>query len=299
VILDQRVSHRTRELAKANADIEQTLADLRQKDERLAANIEQARQFQEKILPKIPAHDAVQFATVYQPLEVVSGDIFDICEVAPAHFRIFLADATGHGVQAAMRTTLLKLEYDRLKREHHDPAKVLQALNHRLVELFPEGEMMCTGLCLDVLRDGDGATASLANAASPPPVLLHGTEATEVQSDGTFLGMNHDHWPMPTIFRVDDGDVLFVFSDGLCEQQNAEHRSFDHLRALGDLTGLVSAETAIEALCESFGKFRASTPVGDDLTVLAIRLTRGPLERSDRASRSAATGGQIAAPMHQ
>ena len=59
----------------------------------------------------------------------MSGETYDIALLGENRLRVFLADATGHGVQASMRTILLKRAYDRLRPLHADPARLLEALN--------------------------------------------------------------------------------------------------------------------------------------------------------------------------
>jgi serine phosphatase RsbU (regulator of sigma subunit) len=269
--LDARVGERTLELAQAHEEMRRALTELKQRDERLRENIEQARLFQERLLPVVPSGPKLAFDVVFRPLEVVAGDIYDICELAPTRYRLFLADATGHGVQAAMRTMLLKTEYDRLKRQSGDPTSVLQALNRRLVELFPEGEAMSTATCVDIQLDARGAACALASAAAPSPMVLCGDSAREVRAEGTFLGLAHDDWPPAIPFRLGRGDVLLMFSDGLVEQRDQHQEFFALARAV---TTLRPADTRSYArqLVAQLDEFRGPVPLGDDLTVITALL---------------------------
>jgi serine phosphatase RsbU (regulator of sigma subunit) len=270
-VLDARVGERTRALADAHAETSRALEELRRQDEHLRDNIEQARLFQERMLPVLPSGQRLAFDVVFRPLEVVAGDIYDICELGPQRYRVFLADATGHGVQAAMRTMLLKTEYDRIKRQSDDPSSVLQALNRRLVELFPDGEAMSTGACLDIALDARGAHCALASAAGPCLLVLRGGSVVEVRAEGSYLGLDHDDWPPPISFRLEPGDVLSMFSDGLIEQRNDNHGFFAPARALGTLQPGDRGSCA-QQLCARLDEFRGSVPVGDDLTVISAFL---------------------------
>lgn len=273
-ILDRRVTDRTRELELATQAATRALAELKQKDERLAANIEQARMFQEKTLPRPPA--GADFAIHYQPLETVSGDTFDICELGPAQLRIFLADVTGHGVQAAMRTTLLKTEYDQLKRAHADAASVLEALNRRLVELFPDGEMMSTALCLDVTLDPSGARGTLANAGGPDPLVCARAGVSELTAAGTYLGVQQEGWPPALDFEVDAGSTIVLYTDGLSEQFDASKSRFNPPGAARHSGASETAADLVRRLVAAFHDFRGSVSVADDLTVIALRIPSAP-----------------------
>ena len=106
--LEQRVEERTLQLAT-------TFELLREKDERLNEDLLRAQAFQRRILPQLPEDQDIRFSAVYRPADLVGGDIYDVCSLGPGRFRVLVADTTGHGIQASLRTMVLKTEYDRIK----------------------------------------------------------------------------------------------------------------------------------------------------------------------------------------
>jgi len=280
VELERRVAERTSELAATNRELEQAFDSLRQKDRRLAEDIEEARLFQQKVLADVPRTPGLDVATSYQPLERVGGDVFDVCEVRPGVHRVFLADATGHGVQASMRTILMKTEYDRLKTVHASVRALLEELNTRLVTLFPGGEMMSTGCCVDVTLDGAGAKVAYANAGNAPLVHWSGATARTVYADSPFLGVCRDGWSEPLTFLMRPGDLLLVASDGLAEQRNDAGAAFEDALARTALDAGASAAAFIERLLGDFHAFRGGAPIADDITLLALRVPEDVTKRS-------------------
>jgi serine phosphatase RsbU (regulator of sigma subunit) len=273
VELERRVDERTGELAATNRELEHALESLRQKDSRLAEDIEQARTFQEKILAPMPRSLDVDFASAYRPLESVGGDVFDAYQAGPGRFRIFLADATGHGVQASMRTFLIKAEYDRLKIAHHAPHALLQELNGRLAGLFPAGEILCTGCCVDVAIDRDGgATITYANAGNPPLLHWNGGALAPIHGDAPLLGIGDPTWPDPEVFRILPGDLLVIASDGLTEQRGPSGIAFEDTLRTGGMPAPRSAADGVDWLLRAFDAFRGDTPLADDVTLVALRL---------------------------
>jgi serine phosphatase RsbU (regulator of sigma subunit) len=272
--LERRVSARTRELALANEGLASTLEALSAREAHLAEDIAQAREFQQKLLPGLPVAAGIEFASVYRPLEQVGGDVFDIWQRAPDAFRIFMADATGHGVQAAMRTIWLKSEYDRLKGAAKHPHALLSALSARLFQVFPMGDMMCTASCLDVELVPGGARISYANAAHPPLLCWSGGALREVYQPGSYLAIDNASWAESHEFCLEPGALLLLCSDGLVEQSNAQQETFDAVlrRSVDDSSA--TAEARLSDLMRRFDAFRGETPLRDDVTAVAVVLPR-------------------------
>ena len=266
VELERRVETRTSELAEA-------LRTLRDKDDRLQADIEEARVFQHKVIAEVPRSTGIDFFASYRPLERVGGDIYDVSEIRERVFRILLVDVTGHGVQASMRTILIRNEYDRLRSACADPGELLGALNQRLVDIFPDGEIISAGCCVDIALEGDGgACVSYANAGSAPLFFLSGGTVKEVYQVGPLLAVQAERWPEPIRFTMVPGDALLVSSDGLTEQRNAQGRLFEDSIAAAASVENSSAAVLGSGILRAFDEFRGDQPLGDDVTLVLARL---------------------------
>ena len=269
--LEQVVSVRTGELSRANTEISRALDTIRRHERSRTADLEKARQFQVKLLPSLPPRAPFSIAAHYAPLEQVGGDLYDVLPRGSDALRIFLADATGHGVQASMRTLILKGAYDRLKATASDPSALLAALNRHLVDEFPDGDLHCTACCVDVLRSANGARVRYANAGSAPLyVLSPGARPREVYADGPLLGVDHVSWPRPLEFELGASELLVIASDGLIEQADADQQRFDGRLASVELGAPKNAPDALSRLLSEFDAFRAGQPVRDDITVVVV-----------------------------
>lgn len=170
--LEELVAQRTRELVSTNQELQTALERIRQNERRIREDIAKARLFQERMLSVLPRRQGLDIAALYAPLEEVSGDIYDVCELDDGRLRVLLVDATGHGVQASMRTIFLKSTYDRLKWQSSDPARALSDLNDLLVAEFPDGELHSEACCLDLIPTSEGLAVSYASAGSSPLFVL-------------------------------------------------------------------------------------------------------------------------------
>jgi serine phosphatase RsbU (regulator of sigma subunit) len=270
--LEDRVRARTEELATANAQLARTVRALEQRDRRLNEDLEQARSFQRSILPEVPRSSRVEFAASYRPLELVGGDVYDACEIDHGRYRCFMADATGHGVQASLRTIVLKSEYDRVKAALPEPNAVLKELNRRVTTAYGPKEMLCTACCFDVILTDAGATVRYANCAQPPLLFVSDTGGGELYCAGPFIGLLEDIDVSCAEARIAGGTLLLAYSDGFCEQPGAAGGVFAPEANLVAADGGESAEGALDRLFARFDEFRGSIAQADDVTLLAARL---------------------------
>ncbi len=271
--LELRVQARTEELGRANQEISLALSALREKDRRLSEDLEQSRSFQQSILPVLPQKPGIEFGAVYQPLDMVGGDIYDVVTIDHDHFRVFVADATGHGVQASMRTIVIKSEYDRIKHAHASPASLLSELNRRLVSQYVEREMLCTCCCFDIKLNANGATLHYSNAGHP--ALFHQSQSgtCEVYHDGPLLGL------MPEVnievreLSLAQEDLVIAYTDGISDQLGPGHEQFELQAAISRhfAAGQPLAQAA-QDLLSSFASFCGPVPLCDDVTLVALRI---------------------------
>jgi sigma-B regulation protein RsbU (phosphoserine phosphatase) len=235
-------------------------------------DLEQAQRFQELILPVPPKSERIHFGVFYRPAELVGGDVYDIYERRPGEFRVFLADATGHGVQAALRTMLLKAEYDRLK-DAHTPEQTLITLNANVTANYPGLEMQCSASCFDVVLGASGkARVRYATAAHPPLLVFNGSStATPVYKAGPFLGVVPAITLEPVELDIEAGTRLLIYSDGLEEQWSTSNQEFGLGRveaAIGDRS--VDLWGAVERLIAEWTLFLGSNRPDDDATLIAV-----------------------------
>jgi serine phosphatase RsbU (regulator of sigma subunit)/sugar lactone lactonase YvrE len=280
--LEQRVNERTAELASALGKLETTHAtlarvhgDLAEKDTRLHEDLLQAEAFQRGLLPQLPESERLEFGATYVPAEIVGGDIYDVCEVRPHVFRIFIADTTGHGVQASLRTMLIKAEYDRLKSAVEGVGDLLEKLNRNLMAMSGM-QVHASACCLDLhIHEGGRASVSYANAAHPE-VLRLGAGQPPIYQPGLYLGFDEEATYPQVLTSLFPGEVLVVYSDGAVEEENTTGARFEGKR-LVDIASSLQAKSApmvelVNQVSDAIVDFRGGRPASDDVTLIAVRL---------------------------
>lgn len=266
-LLEDKVRERTFELSRANDS-------LMKKEQIMLEDLAQARSFQQSILPRTPRSASVDFAASYLPAGMVGGDIYDIDRIDRDHFRVFVADATGHGVQASRRTMILKSEYEVLKRTSEDPARLLELLNNRLLSAYLGVELHCTACCLDLEMKADGsARVRLSNSAHPPLLHVSGRTAIERGAIGPFFGLM-ENVQFPTLeFDLAPDDVLFAYTDGLTEQQGSDGTEFGVERIARSVAdgSIRDAAEAANVVLKEFREFLGHDEQADDITLVTMR----------------------------
>lgn len=242
-------------------------AQIEARDAIIARDLAQARAFQQMILAKPPAVAGHVVDVAYRPVAQVGGDIYDARMVGDA-LRLFVADATGHGVTAALVTMLIKSSYDAVAASP-SPGELLAKLNDRVAESSKGLEAMFTAAVVDV--DLKAGTITHASAAHLPPIVVANGMIMELASGGTFMGVSpgrvYPSWTQP----FPAGASVFLVTDGLAEARRADGEQFgdDRLRrALLEASGLPDVANAVLARLDAW--LKPGKP-DDDIAILGLR----------------------------
>ena len=199
------------------------LAKLAERDEIVTRDLERARAFQDSMLPATLRRPEVCIEAALAPLEEISGDVYEH-EIDGGLLRVFIADAAGHGVSAALTTMFLRSEYEVARRGEGSPARLLEALNRRLVRFVGRFHMHFTAIAMTL----DLATGRLSWAAAghPAPYLLRAGHPAALETGGSFVGLLADvvfpEWSMDLV----PGDAICLVTDGITEAMAADGTPF-------------------------------------------------------------------------
>jgi len=212
----------------------------------------------------------LEFTIRYLPLTEVGGDFFDISEIRPGLVRVFLADATGHGVQAALITMAIKTIYESLKRGNYSVHEVLKYLNSEYLHSFENLNQFFTCILVDI--DTNRNKIRYASAGHPPQFLIQESKITKLEKTGRIIGVTTktDHTSLEYDFH--DGCSLFLFTDGLTEQWNVDQVEFGEERVESFINSMenISFRKEIDNILKIQHSFLSGMPVQDDITILGI-----------------------------
>lgn len=248
--------------------------------ERLEEELRWAGEMQKTILkPNLTSTDGVEFRLSYRPLPTLGcgGDYYDVVAMGPGRYLLLLGDVEGHGVRAAFMTGILKAviypEYLRVfQGKQVSPGEFLGWLNERMnFEMRSSSSMLITffaGL-LD-LREG---LFRYANAGQNRPYLVRDGVARELPVHGQAFGIERAVHYSEQVVGIKEGDLLFLFTDGLVELRTATGKVDEP-----DLASLLSKTPyASDFHKKVLHGILAETGIGDfsdDVTVLSARVLK-------------------------
>lgn len=271
---------------------ERTIRAAREREELLAAKkalevsqakmeheLQLAAQIQANLFPtELPASPVLDLAARNRPARQCGGDHYDALVVETDGRRQLLlcvADVSGKGMPAAllmsnMQATLRAL----LGRTSTLPELASQASD--LLYGSTAGNKYVTAAFLE-LDIADGGRARFVSAGHVDCLMVKADGTTvRLTSTGAPLGLLPPGLPFDeTEIRVDPGDCVVLFSDGVPDAQNEAGEEFGDERLLAIVQGLTSqpSEIIVARVFEAIDAFAGAAPQFDDITLFVVRRT--------------------------
>jgi sigma-B regulation protein RsbU (phosphoserine phosphatase) len=257
--LEHKVEDRTKELNKALAI--------------LGNDLNLAKKIQNNMLKyKINKTEGLKFNIYYLPMQQVGGDFYSINEINSSITRIFLADATGHGVQAALITMLIKSEYENLCESVDDSSILLSMLNTIFYNKYAFLTMFFSCVIIDI--DKHNNQVVYAFAGHPPQVLLSDSIVKEFGMNSNLIGVKKSVEFPKAELNIKKGDRLILFTDGAFEETNSTQEMFGEERFYSSIAKNVHLDLmnlTNNAIAE-LDEFMQGKEKDDDITIIGIEI---------------------------
>ncbi|RMG12353.1 MAG: serine/threonine-protein phosphatase [Planctomycetota bacterium] len=252
---------------RSRLKLERAVADLGREADTNERHLRLAAQLQRSLLPRsLPEVAGVRFSTAYLPRDFVSGDTYELRLLGPERVALFTLDAVGHGVRAALLTTLLRSLFRPLQGEQvRSPGEVLGELNGYLLDAQLD-ESPTAAFCYGLL-DLPSRRLCLANAGHPSPVRIRPNGKYErLGGSGLLLGIDPAAYEDFEV-ELEPGDRVVFFTDGADPVYDERF-----LRKLVELRDLDLELQVGGALGEVIALDEEGRPE-DDVTAVAFELT--------------------------
>ena len=244
---------------------------LRRMNTQMTRDLQIARRVQEALVPERAfASPRIEIRSAYIPSEVLSGDFYDYFTVDDFMY-LFVADVSGHGLPAAILVSLLKSYIHTEAANDKSLAEFMARLNDFLFSVSLPTQFATAAL----FRVDADRELVYANAAHPP-FLLHQRQSGKtilLEQPSNLLGAMPKMQFEECRIKVEPGDTLFVYTDGLTDRVNGdgEFYSIDRVAAVLDRNGEAGVGAVYDAIYADVSAFAATEEFKDDIAFVLTR----------------------------
>ena len=216
-----RLADMGRELSERNRMLESA-------HKKLHFELELARKVQAALMPRPPRPRGVlKMAVKYTPANQLGGDVYDFYRLDDKRLGILVADVSGHGVNSAMLSGMVKALSAGLSTAVVEPGELLAGLDVGLEQYFPEG-YFCTGFYL--IADEETGIVRYAGVGHPPAIIVGPNGPRLLNSNPGLLGVGMVDGTAGDTDRIAPGESLLIYTDGLPDAMDPADNLFGEER---------------------------------------------------------------------
>jgi len=259
--MESDVCHNIEELTRVTAE-----------KERFETELNVARQIQSEALPQgyppFPERSDFDLYATMTPAKEVGGDLYDYLLLDQDHLLIVVGDVSGKGVPAALFMMTAKTLIDSYAEHGLSPKEIFEKTNEQLCKGNESGLFVTCWLGIFTFSTGE---LKFANAGHPFPVLFHEGDYTYLENKPNLVLAGMEGLPYAEhSVKLNKGDSIFIFTDGVTEASDAQRNLYGEERLLKVMkeTEKLSAPEALEAVHKSINDFVGQAEQFDDITML-------------------------------
>jgi len=234
-----------------------------------------ASTIQRGLLPAAPhSIPGYTFAGANRPCRSISGDYYDFVLRPDGKIYFVIGDVSGKGITAGLMMAGLQASFRIFCKNDPPPAILVAELNTALKENLPQSKFVT--LFLGRLDTNTG-TIEYANAGHAPPLWIRKSGVEELAETDLVLGVVTRADFFNRRLRLDPGDSLVLFTDGVSEAENGEGQELSPMQ-FADLLSKqhgARAEQITQALEEAVLHHVGDAPLADDVTLVVVSRNSG------------------------
>jgi phosphoserine phosphatase RsbU/P len=239
---------------------------------RIEEELRMASQIQQALLPKSRTRGTFYDASGTSiACRAIGGDFFEYIDLPDGSFGFALGDVSGKGPPAALLTAMLQGIFWTQSFAAIEPAAMMSRVNQALLARGIENRF---ATIFFAILSADGRL-TYCNAGQNPPLLFSASGVRKLETGGMIVGLfPHASYEQEEV-RLNAGDLLAVYSDGVSEALNPTGDEYGEAR-IQDVVSpnwLEPSDAVLQLLLRSVRAFAQDAPQNDDVTALIVRYT--------------------------
>jgi sigma-B regulation protein RsbU (phosphoserine phosphatase) len=242
---------------------------------RMEHELQIARDIQLSLLPQsVPELDNFEVSVVYDPINEVGGDYYDILKERNGSLPILIADVEGKGLSAALLAASSQAIFRSLNELYlSEPGKFISKANAMIYD-FTKGNRFIT--IFWVLLHGVSRKVTYVNAGHVEPLIISPSKGavTPLSKGGFLTGFIEEADYESETLELDSGDIILAFTDGVPEVENSSGEEFglDAMIAYIKENHTHTAKELTDGLVKATKAFSKGTKYRDDFTLMIIKV---------------------------
>jgi sigma-B regulation protein RsbU (phosphoserine phosphatase) len=233
--------------------------------------LELAQKVQLALMPRPPKpRGMLRLAVRYSPANQLGGDVYDIYRLDNNRLGILVADVSGHGVNSAMLSGMVKALAAPLSLAVLEPGELLAGLDVAGEQYFPEG-YFCTGFY--VIADEETGLVRYAGVGHPPAIIVGPNGPRMLPSNPGMLGIGMVDGTAGATDRIGPGESMVIYTDGLTDAMDPSDALFgeDRLRTLLQSHYGADPSEILRQVDDAISKHTAPGRPADDVNIIVLQ----------------------------
>src|SRR3954452_1096715 len=257
------------------ADLRAELADrnrlLESAHKKLTFELDLARKVQFALMPRPPKPRGVlQLAVRYTPANQLGGDVYDFYRLENNRLGILVADVSGHGVNSAMLSGMVKALAQPLSLAVMEPGELLAGLDVATEQYFPEG-YFCTGFYL--IADEETGLIRYAGVGHPPGIIVGPNGPRLLPSNPGMLGIGMVDGTAGDADRLEPGESMIIYTDGLTDAMDPTDALFgeDRLKTVLQTHHGADPTEILDLVDDALNRHTSPGRPADDINIIVLQ----------------------------
>jgi sigma-B regulation protein RsbU (phosphoserine phosphatase) len=248
------------------------LAEVEEGERIMKRDLSQAAEIQQRMLPEqAPNVPGADLAGYNAACRTVGGDYYGFFHYDGGRAALALGDVSGKGMPASLLMMALHARVQVLAEDPGDLGGFMSRLNKATCANCPSNRFITFFFCI---LDAASGELRFANAGHNPPILVRANGNAEMlEGGGPVLGILSIAPYSEAQARVEQGDMLVLYSDGVTEANNPEYDEFGEDRLIEVLrqNRHLPAQGIVKAVTKALAEFAGTAPQADDITLVVAR----------------------------